>query len=588
MKTLSGVVPIFNEKKTLLDVLRLVEAGPAAGLSKEIILVDDYSTDGTRDILKDLVATGKYKIIFQEKNGGKGSALRAGFAQATGDFILVQDADLECDPNEYPALLAPLLAGTADVVYGSRFAEYTLFRIFRDWHYFGNWLLTAVSNMFTGLGITDMETCYKVFTKDALAKILPDLRSNRFGFEPEVTAIVAKNNFRVTEIGISYSGGRTYEEGKKINWKDGVSAFWTMFRSWWRFSTYGKYLWLLLPALAAFTIAVLHPTIKGDSGSYLEMMQLLQTGIVPDGFVPFRVITGFFGVALLVLVDAVIGNIHISWLLMNSIFYVVTGMVFYALLRRLTRSPEVSFVATLFLVTNYAAVTGGLAYLMDMSGWMFYIISLYCALRYMQTGREKWLYFSAAAIGVGGVFKEYALLGYIVLAGSILFLHWGQWMRLVRKLFVSGLIAAGPFVTMNIYSLFVYDYTYFNWLAFQGKYVYQSRLLEYIKSFGSLFNFGWLFFFPSLYPLLKESGKPFRKESVFMWLTLLSFLPVFIWDAITQRVLFITVPALIIVSSLFLERIRHLLYLILALLVLFVLSAYFMDSFILDFINLPF
>src|SRR3990167_6229843 len=193
MKTLSVVVPIYNEKKTLLEVLRLVESSPAAGLNKEIILVDDYSTDGTRDILKGLGAAGKYKIIFQEKNGGKGSALRGGFANATGDFILVQDADLECDPNEYPDLLAPILAGTADVVYGSRFAEYSLLTVFRDWHYFGNWLLTAVSNMFTGLGITDMETCYKVFTKDALAKILPDLRSNRFGFEPEVTAIDRKS-----------------------------------------------------------------------------------------------------------------------------------------------------------------------------------------------------------------------------------------------------------------------------------------------------------------------------------------------------------------------------------------------------------
>ena len=178
---------------------------------------------------------------------------------------------------------------------------------------------------------------------------------------------------------------------------------------------------------------------------------------------------------------------------MNSIFYVVTGMVFYALLRRLTRSPEVSFVATLFLVTNYAAVTGGLAYLMDMSGWMFYIISLYCALRYMQTGREKWLYFSAAAIGVGGVFKEYALLGYIVLAGSILFLHWGQWMRLVRKLFVSGLIAAYLCHDEYLFTVRIRLYV-FQLARLSGEVRLPEQALGIHKSFGSLFNFGWLFF----------------------------------------------------------------------------------------------
>jgi len=594
MKTLSVVIPVYNEKKTLLDVLRLVEASSAAGLNKEIILVDDFSTDGTRDILKELAATGKYKILFQEKNGGKGSALRAGFAKATGDFILVQDADLECDPNEYPDLLAPLLAGTADVVYGSRFAGYTPRMLFRDWHYFGNWLLTTLSNICTRLDITDMETCYKVFTKDVLTKILPDLRSNRFGFEPEVTAIVAANKFRVHEVGISYSGGRTYEEGKKINWKDGVSAIWTILTSWFRFSSFGRdrfktYTLLSLLFLTVFSIAVLHPEIKGDGFSYLEMTEILKTGILPDPFFPLRIITGFFGVVFLTLVDSIIQNIHISWLLINSIFYIVMGMVFYALLRKLSRSPEVSFLSTLFLVTNYAAVTAGLGYLMDVSGWMFYVISLYGALRYMQTKNGKWLYLSAVAIGLGGEFKEYALLGYIVLSGCILFVHWRQWIEIVKKLFVSGLIASGPFIAMNIYSLIMYDFTYVEWLSAQGRYVYEHRILEYIKSFGSLYNFGWLLFFPGLYLLLKDSRKLFQNESVvFMWLALLSFLPVFIWDAITQRILFIATPALIMVSSLFIERMQRHRYLILSLLGLYILSSYLMDAFILDFVNLPF
>jgi glycosyltransferase involved in cell wall biosynthesis len=207
MKKLSIVIPVYNEAKTIREVIRRVEAVSLEHIEKEIILVDDCSQDGTRDVLKQLEP--QYRVLYHDKNKGKGAALRTGFAHATGDMVIIQDADFEYDPNEYSLLLKPILDGDADVVS----------------HYVANTLLTFLSNLFTGLNLTDMETCYKVFTREALKAILPRLTSDRFGIEPEITAQVAKRKLRIYEVGISYRG-RTYGEGKKIGWKDGIAAVW--------------------------------------------------------------------------------------------------------------------------------------------------------------------------------------------------------------------------------------------------------------------------------------------------------------------------------------------------------------------------
>jgi glycosyltransferase involved in cell wall biosynthesis len=220
----SVVIPVFNEKNTIEEILRRVQAVDV-GLEKEVIVVDDGSSDGTIELLRKL-ASPQVKVLLHEKNMGKGAALRTGFAQAEGDIVLVQDADLEYDPREYPKLLEPILDGLADVVYGSRFLGGP-HRVLFFWHSVGNKFLTTFSNVLSNLNLTDMETCYKVIRREALQKI--NLKSRRFGFEPEITMKLAKLKCRFFEVPISYSG-RLYEEGKKIGWRDGLAAIFHLIR----------------------------------------------------------------------------------------------------------------------------------------------------------------------------------------------------------------------------------------------------------------------------------------------------------------------------------------------------------------------
>ncbi|MBC8229263.1 glycosyltransferase family 2 protein [bacterium] len=227
-KKLSVVIPVYNEIDTIDEILKQVKEVDV-GMEKEIVLIDDFSTDGTRKRLQEIEkeeVENNVKVFYHEKNRGKGAALRTGFQHVTGDITLIQDADLEYNPKEYPKLLEPILDGRADVVYGSRFLGGP-HRVLFFWHYTANRFLTFLSNMFTNLNITDMETCYKVF-KTSLLKEIP-LKCDRFGFEPEITAKVAKRKYRIYETPISYSG-RDYSEGKKINWKDGVAALYHIIR----------------------------------------------------------------------------------------------------------------------------------------------------------------------------------------------------------------------------------------------------------------------------------------------------------------------------------------------------------------------
>lgn len=590
MKKLSIVIPVFNEIDTIEQVFNAVEKSDALGLEKEIVVVDDVSTDGTREYIKSLGQKPGFKFLFNEKNVGKGGSLRHGLEKSTGDFALIQDADLEYDPNDYDRLLEPLISGKAQVVYGSRYSSKKHGSKQSFASFIANKVLTLASNIFTGQNITDMETCYKCFTKEALAKILPKLVSTRFDIEPEITARVSSEGYQITEVPVSYNP-RTNDKGKKIKWTDGFPALWAILKFNQRnFFKIRKYFLTLLVALVVLSFVSIYyfPEIKGDTPSYLNTIQVMDSGVVPANFSPNRLMTTFLGLEIILILSKVFGSIYGSWLFLNIFFYFAISITFYFLIFQIFKCRRTALFGSVLLAGSYAMIFFAIAYLMDAPGWAFYILSLLFLYKYSQSKKKSDLLLSALAIGVGGLFKEYAFLGTISIAVYLIGENW----RYPKKLFLSAIqtafIALAPIALLFFYIYFKFDYTYLDWLKFADEYYfYESRFIEFIKAIGSLWNLVALLFVGGLWVLFKKWKSLSGSTKLFLLSMFVSTLPVFTWPAITQRILFPTVPFAILISCFFFKKYENRWYLFIPVVLIYIALSFFTDRILAGF-NLPF
>ncbi len=589
---LTVIVPVFNESRTIGQIIdRIVQAPLPPGFEKEIVVVDDFSADGTRGMLDELKRKHKFQVILHEKNRGKGAAMRTGLAAATGEFAVIQDADLEYDPNEYTKLLEPLLSGQAEIVYGSRYMNKKQSDLFSV-NYFANRILTFISNLFNGQRLTDMETCHKMYTKNAYTKIAPLLRSERFDIEPEITSSAARCGFSIIEVPISYEP-RTAREGKKIKWHDGIPAVWAIarfgIRGLWRVRQWQVMLIISLAVLVLLFGAFQGPNILGDTPTYVQSIEVLNGAQPTADFIPNRLLTTFLGLELINLLSHIFGGIYPAWFVLNCSLYFLACIFFFKILSRMLKNEQAAYFGTMFLAANYGFLIFGLNYLMDVGGWSFYIFALYFLWRYSVSKKTSHILWSAAMVGLGGLFKEYAFLAALAIA-MVLILENGQRLgALAKKAALTAFIALVPIVVLYscVYSYF--GYTYADWFGSNSvHYVYASRMIEYIKSLGSLVNVLALAFIAGLWVILRHWRDVGREARVFLFSLLVSIIPIFFWPAITQRIMTVTIPFIAIVSAFFFRRQKNKWPVFAALLAIYVLATFLMDSVVLKAVNLPF
>ncbi len=340
--------------------------------------------------------------------------------------------------------------------------------------------------------------------------------------------------------------------------------------------------------LAISSVLFLKPAIQGDGDTYFEAMEVLKTGSVPDGFVPNRILTTFLGLETALFFIKFLGSIN-GWLLMNVVFYLLSSVLFYNLLIKIFESEKVALISTILLASNYAMLKFGLNFLMDIGGWAFYVISLLFVFIYLETKTKKYIFWTAISVGIGGLFKEYAFLGAIPLFVALLYENRKDFKLLIRNNLLPFTIITVPTLLLHVFVYRKFGYTYFDWLDMnQDIYVYTSRLTEYVKSLGSLLNLTGLIFCFGAWFLYKEWGVIDEKRKLFLISVGMSVLPIFLWPAITQRVLFVILPFIIIVSGFFIKKHEEKWYLFLPFLVLYILINFTMDSFILQAVNLPF
>lgn len=594
MKKLSVIIPVYNERNTIEQTFKAVEKSHAHGLEKEIIVVDDVSTDGTRELLKSIGSRPGYKFLFNEKNVGKGGSLRYGLEYSTGDFAIIQDADLEYDPNDYNKLLEPLLSGKSEVVYGSRY----LGKKRRErgvseqkWASFiANKVLTWFSNFLSGARVTDMETCYKCFTRNSLSKVLPKLVSTRFDIEPEITARVVSAGFTILEVPVSYSP-RTEHAGKKIKWTDGFPALWAILKfNTGNFFRVRKFFIALLVALAVSSVIFISnfPLEQGDTGSYINSMQVLGGGNVPENFHPNRIMTSFLGLEIIILFSKIFGSVSIGWLFVNLIFYFSIPIIFYLLIYQIFKCKKTALIGSLLLAGNYALIFFGLTNLIDVPGWAFYTLSLLFLYKYSQSHKTADLLLSASAVGVGGLFKEYAFLGAVSIAVYVIIENWRSPKNILKKGIMTAVLALLPIALVFLYIYFKFDYTYLDWFRFAGAYYsYDSRFVEYVKALSSLWSLIGILFLCGLWVIWKKWGQMEKSKKIFLLAVLVSILPLFLWPAITQRILFPTVIFATLVSCFFIKKYESRWYLFFPVLLVYGAISFFTD-YLLASVNLPF
>lgn len=348
---------------------------------------------------------------------------------------------------------------------------------------------------------------------------------------------------------------------------------------------------LCLGIIILLSVFILKPDLvtQGDSPSYIEAIHVLNTGIAPQGFVPNRILTTFLGLETVRVLSSVFGSITFSWLFMNIVFYFIICVLFYRIILILTKSDKTAFISGLFLASNYSLVSFGINYLMDAGGWAFYIISTYLLLKYVESSERRYLWYSALAVGVGGLFKEYAFLGFIPTIVFLFYDNYSYFFKFLRKTFILGLVTIIPTILLYFYVYARFGYTYLDWLGFNKEYyVYSSRILEYVKSLGSLFNMLAILVLGGLYTLFfNRSNMIEDKYKVYIISIASSIAPIFFWPAITQRILFVTVPFGVLLASFFIKKYEKHWYILIPILCVYIICSFFMTS-ILDIVNLPF
>ncbi len=346
---------------------------------------------------------------------------------------------------------------------------------------------------------------------------------------------------------------------------------------------------IFLLALVLVSFVILPPHLFGDSVSYLTSINVLETGKVPPGFIPNRILTTYAGLQTVVFLSYIFGSVLKAWLFMNIVFYVIANLFFYKLLEEFFENRKIAFWGMILLATNYAMITFGPTYLMDMGGWMSYLMTIFLVFRFLKTQKIKYLIWGALVTGFGGLFKEYGFLGLIPILISLIFYYRNNPKNLIKYSMLLSAFAVLPVILVHVLVYVNYHYSYLDWLRFNENLLKNSspNLLSYVKVFGSLFTFGWFLFIGGICILIKKGVKIFNQQQIIFLIALfLSITPIFLWPTTTQRIFFIVIPFLILISCVFLKKYESRIYYFVPLFMIYILANFTMDKYVLPLINI--